>query len=136
MIESEYKIRVRYAETDKMGVVYYGNYSQYYEVARTELIRNLGMSYKEIEEKGYKLPVYKMNVTYFHPAEYDNLLRIETIMPERPGIKLKFYHKIYNAQNVLINEAEVVLVFTDDKTKKACTPPDFFTQLINKHFKN
>jgi len=135
MIKSELNIRVRYSETDRMGVVYYGNYPQYYEVARTELIRSLGMSYKEIEERGYKLPVYKMNVSYFHPAEYDDLLKIETIMPEKPGIKMKFIHKIYNEKNILINEAEVILVFTDDKTKKACTPPDFFNELIETNFK-
>jgi len=136
MIKSEYNIRVRYAETDMMGVVYYGNYSQYYEVARTELLRNLGMSYKEVEERGYKLPVYKMNITYYYPAEYDDLLRIETIMPEKPSIKMKFLHKIYNEQNILINKAEVILVFTNDKTKKACTPPDFFSKLINTNYKD
>jgi len=134
MIESEHKIRVRYSETDQMGVVYYGNYSAFYEVARSELIRDLGMSYKEVEERGYKLPVYKMNIKYFHSASYDDLLTIKTIMPEKPGIKMKFIHKIYNEQNILINEAEVVLVFTDDKTKKACLPPKFFNQLIEKNF--
>lgn len=134
MIESEYKIRVRYGETDQMGVVYYGNYPAFYEVARTELIRSLGMSYKEVEERGYKLPVYNMSIKYFHPAGYDDLLTIKTIMPEMPGIKMKFIHKIYNEENVLINEAEVILVFTDDNTKKVCLPPKFFTELIETNF--
>ena len=134
MIKSEHKIRVRYSETDKMGFVYYGNYPQYYEVARTELIRDLGMSYKSIEDNGYNLPVYKMKITYYHPAKYDDLLRIETIIPDKPGIKMKFFHKIYNEQDILINEAEVILVFTDDKTKKACSSPDFFNKLIEPFF--
>ena len=130
MVKSEIKIRVRYSETDKMGIVYYGNYPQYYEVARTELIRDLGMSYKFIEEKGYNLPVYKMKITYHNPAKYDDLLRIETTILEKPGIKMKFLHKIYNEDNILINEAEVILVFIDSKTKKACSSPEFFNKLI------
>jgi acyl-CoA thioester hydrolase len=135
MIETELKIRVRYAETDKMGVVYYGNYSLFYEVARSEFFRELGLPYKEIEERGYKLPIYKMKISYFQTAAYDDLLRIVTIVPEKPGIKMKFIHKIYNENNVLINEAEVIAVFTDDNTKKVCYPPDFFTKIIEPKFK-
>lgn len=84
------KIRVRYGETDQMGYVYYGNYAQYFEMGRVEWLRNLGVSYKEMEEHGVMLPVVNLNVNYLKPAKYDNLLTLKTTLIKKPSAKIGF----------------------------------------------
>lgn len=134
MIIDELDIRVRYAETDNMGVVYYGNYAIYYEIARTELIRNLGLSYKEMEEDGIFLPVNTMETKYIKSAKYDDVLRIRTTVEEKPSLRLIFKHEIYNKKNELINIGKVSLVFIDAETGKPCRPSKRFNELMNKYF--
>ena len=90
MLNHKTKIRVRYGETDQMGYVYYGNYAQYLEVGRVEWLRNLGVSYKSLEESGIMLPVLEMKIRYFNPAKYDDLLTIETILTKVPSAKIEF----------------------------------------------
>jgi len=119
------EIRVRYAETDQMGIVYYGNYSQYYEVGRVEAIRSLGISYKEIESNGILMPVTKMNIKYVLPAKYDDLLKIVTIVKEKPDKRISFRTEIYNMNEELINFGEVTLVFLETETKKVVDIPSF-----------
>ncbi len=90
MYQFEHKLRVRYAETDQMGYVYYGNYATYYEVARAESIRSIGLSYKEIEEAGVIMPVLENNSKYIRPARYDDELTIKLRIPEKPGVKIRY----------------------------------------------
>ncbi len=129
-MQTETKVRVRYAETDQMGYVYYGNYAIYLEVARTEWVRQLGISYKEMEEDwGIMLPVYSLNIQYKYPAKYDDELTIQTLVSEPKGAKLEFQHKIYNQNHQLIIEATVVLVFVQKINMKPCKPPQKFLEL-------
>ena len=125
MFIHETSLRVRYAETDQMGIVYYGNYSQYYEVGRVEAIRSLGISYKEIESTGILMPVTKMNIKYVLPAKYDDLLKIVTIVKEKPDKRISFRTEIYNMNEELINFGEVTLVFLETETKKVVDIPSF-----------
>ena len=117
------KLRVQYSETDKMGVVYHGNYIQYFEVGRVELLRSLGLSYKQLEEMGYSLPVVNYNIDYKKPAFYDDELTIETTILQVPSVKIVFSYKTYNSDGDLLNTAETTLVFVDMKTGKPCQSP-------------
>lgn len=116
--------RVRYAETDRMGLVYYGNYAQYFEIARTEAIRSLGVSYKELENQGVMLPVLRLEVKYLKPAFYDELLSIKTVISEVPTTRITFEHEIYNEAEELTTLGSVQLVFVDAKTRKPRRAPD------------
>ena len=127
-------IRVRYAETDQMGFVYYGVYAQYYEVGRVELLRSLGFSYKELEEMGVTLPVVSLNIQYKKPAYYDDNLTIITNLNELPSKKITFTYEILNDQSLLLNIGEVVLVFVDKKTGKTCSAPKSVMSLFEKYF--
>jgi acyl-CoA thioester hydrolase len=134
MYRSETKIRVRYGETDQMGAVYYGNYALYYEVARVESLRQLGLTYRALEESGVMLPVVENKSRYIAPARYDDLLTIVTTIMEMPGVKIKFEYEIFNEAEKLINQGETVLVFIDMKTNKPCRPPEVMTNLLKPFF--
>ena len=110
-------VRVRYGETDQMGYVYYGNYALYLEQARTEMLRSLGFTYKDIEESGIFLPVVHMSIDYKQAAKYDELVMIKTMISEKPNRKIIFLSKMYNEQNQLLNECKVVLVFMNAQHK-------------------
>ena len=130
MYSFETKIRVRYGETDQMSFVYYGVYAQYYEVGRVELLRSLGISYKEIEEMGYALPVVSLNINYKNPAYYDDKLTIRTIIKKLPSAKIIFDYETYNEQGNLLNTGEVVLVFLDKETGKPCFAPEVIMEKL------
>jgi acyl-CoA thioester hydrolase len=132
MFKSETIIRVRYAETDQMGFVYYGNYAQYYEVARVEALRNIGISYKSLEESGIMMPVVQMNINYKKPAYYDDILRIVTNIKFIPPLKMEFLYEIYNSNNILINNGETILVFVSKETMKPCQCPLWFIDILEK----
>jgi acyl-CoA thioester hydrolase len=134
MYISETTVRVRYAETDKMGYVYYGNYTHYYEVGRVEAMRQLGTSYKEMEDSGVMLPVYTCNLKYIKPALYDDLLVIKTVIKELPTLKIIFDYEIYNQKNELINTGNTTLVFIDMETDKPCRAPESFIEKIKQYF--
>ncbi len=123
MYSFETKIRVRYGETDQMSFVYYGVYAQYYEVGRVELLRSLGLSYKEIEAMGFALPVVSMNINYKKPAFYDDKLTIKTTIKELPSAKIIFHYETLNENRELLNIGEVILVFINKKTGKPCSAP-------------
>jgi len=135
MFQSETSVRVRYGETDRMGYVYYGNYAMYFEVGRVEAIRDLGLSYRELEESGIMLPVADMSVKYLRPAFYDDLLTIRTTIPELPGTRLKFQYEILNQQNLLLTKGETTLVFVSAETMKPRPAPDAFLEKIRPYFK-
>lgn len=134
MYKSETTVRVRYAETDQMGYVYYGHYAMYYEVARVESLRQLGMTYREIEEMGVIMPVLENRSKYIAPARYDELLRISTVIKEKPGIRIKFEYEIYNEENKLINIGETRLVFVDKSNGKPCPPPEAMEKVLAPYF--
>lgn len=135
MYTSETKLRVRYAETDRMGYAYYGNYAQYYEVGRVEALRQLGLSYKSMEDSGIMLPVYTFSIKYFKPAFYDDLLTVKTIIREMPAARIRFEYQVYNEAGVLLNEGETVLVFIDVKSGRPCAAPSEFLEKISRYIK-
>ena len=134
MYTSETSIRVRYAETDQMGYVYYGHYAMYYEVARVESLRQLGLTYREIEEMGVMMPVLENKSRYLAPARYDDLLRIVTTLREKPGVKIKFEYEIFNGENTLINKGETILVFINKATNKPCRQPPAMEKVLQRFF--
>ena len=123
MYQSQVKLRVRYAETDQMGYCYYGNYAQYFEVARVEALRDLGVNYKNIEEMGFLMPVLDFNIKYLKPAFYDEELTIVCKIPVLPGIRIKFEYETFNQNKEKINFATTTLVFLDKKSKKPVNCP-------------
>ncbi|WP_312821872.1 thioesterase family protein [Epilithonimonas sp.] len=135
MIHTTHSIRVRYGETDPMKYVYYGNYAEYFEVARVELFRTLGISYDEIEKRGIFLPVSEYKIKYLKPGLYDQLLEIHTYVKKIPGVKIEFDYEIYNEDKVKITEASTTLFFLDAETNKIVRCPDFLLDLINKNWK-
>lgn len=130
MYSSETFLRVRYAETDRMGYVYYGNYATYFEVARVDALRALGYSYKDMEDNGIIMPVLEFAIKYFKPAFYDDELRIVSTIHELPSTRLKFEHETYNSENVLLNKAHVTLVIVNQATGKPCHAPDYFLDAL------
>jgi acyl-CoA thioester hydrolase len=135
MYQSETSIRVRYGETDQMAYVYYGNYAMYYEVARVESLRKLGVTYKELEASGIMMPVLENHSKFLAPARYDELLRIVTTIREKPTVKIKFEYEIFNEQNKLINQGETLLVFIDSKTGRPVRTPEMMSRVLESFFK-
>lgn len=127
----ENKVRVRYAETDRMGYCYYGNFATYFEVGRVEALRSLGVSYRKLEDDGIILPVLDFQIKYFKPALYDEELRIETVITQVKGARIFFSYKTYNEQNELLNQATTTLVFVDFKTKRPISPPDYLVDILS-----
>ena len=131
MREYTYQVRVRYAETDQMGVVYHGNYAQYFEMGRVEWLRNLGISYKWMEENGVMLLVVSLTMNYKKPARYDDLLNVKTILKSQTSVKIEFDYEIYNEDNELLTTGYSMLVFVDMKTGRPILPPDYVVEKIN-----
>ncbi len=137
MFISETQIRVRYAETDQMGVVYHGNYAQYFETARSESIRNLGFTYKDMEAIGVMMPVVELHTKFLRPALYDELLTVKVILKEFPtGHRIEFHHEVYNEKKELLTTGRIVLYFMDIKTMKKTTMPEQLVKKIKPYFDN
>ena len=135
MLKGIFQKRIRYAEIDKMGFLYYGHYAQLYEIGRAELIRSLGFTYKSMEEDfGVMMPVLHMECRYRRPAHYDDLLSIHTILKEKPTKLIHFFHEIYNEEDVLINSGSVKLFFVDMKENKRMSCPAFLSEKIDSFF--
>lgn len=134
MYTASTQIRVRYAETDQMAYVYYGNYAMYYEVARVEALRQIGFSYNELEKKGVMMPVHENHSKYHAPAKYDELLNIEVVIPEIPRVRMKFKYRITNHENKLINEGMTTLVFIDMETGRPTKAPLELVQVLKPYF--
>ena len=134
MYQSETSIRVRYGETDQMGYVYYGFYAMYYEVARVEALRQLGVTYKEIEAMGVIMPVLENKSRYLLPGRYDELLRIVTTIREKPSVRIVFEYEIFNEENKLIHQGETKLAFVDQKTNRPCRPPVTMEKILEPFF--
>jgi len=135
MFRHETTIRVRYAETDQMNVVYYGNYAQYFEVGRVEAIRSLGMSYKSLEEKGVLLPVVELNIRYLRSAHYDDLLTIRSEVRELPSDhRITFYQEVFSEEGKLLTTGTVLLYFLDAGTRKRVTIPGELKERLTPFF--
>jgi len=130
MREFEFKVRVRYAETDQMGVVYHGNYAQYFEMGRVEWLRNLGLSYKFMEENGIMLPVVSLTMNYKKPARYDDLIRVKTIFKSQTSVKIEFDYEIFNEKEELLTTGTSMLVFVDMKTGRPTLPPSYVSEKL------
>jgi len=131
MKKASTKIRVRYGETDQMGVVYYGNYAQYLEQGRTEWLRELGFSYKWMEENKIQLPVTELHIKYRRPARYDDEITVITTLQKIPTVKIEFFYEIFNAENVLLVTASTTLVFIDMETQKIRKAPEYLVDKLN-----
>ncbi len=128
---NSFSFRVRYGETDQMGVVYHGNYAQYLELGRVEWLRALGISYRGMEENGIILPVISLQVDYKKSALYDDLLTVETKIKKAPLVKIEFDYKIYNETRELLVEANTVLAFMDKKTNRPMKCPDYILEKLD-----
>lgn len=117
-----------------MGYVYYGNYAAYFEVARVESLRQLGMRYKELEEMGVIMPVLENTSTFLAPALYDDELKIVTRIREKPGVRIRFEYEISNHQGRLIHRGETLLAFVNKLTGRPCKPPVAFDKVLEPYF--
>ena len=135
MLVTETKIRVHYALTDQMGVVYHGHYAQFYEIGRTEAIRQVGYTYKDIESMGIIMPVVDIHSRFLRPAKYDDLLTVRTTLKEIPvHHKIVFHHEIYNVEEQLLNTGDITLYFIEAQTMKRCEMPDGLRKGLEKYF--
>ena len=124
------EIRVRYGETDQMGVVYHGNYAQFLEVARVEWLRSIDISYKKMEDDGVMLPVVNLNINFKKPAVYDEMIIVKTKLREKPGLKITVDQEIYNNNNDLLTVSEITLVFVNMQTKRPMLCPEDLLQKL------
>jgi acyl-CoA thioester hydrolase len=129
MMVNEISFRVRYGETDQMGVVYHGNYAQFLEMGRVEWLRSLGISYRDMEENGIMLPVVLLSVKYIKPALYDDVLTIKTILKKKPSVRIEFEYTITNEKEEIIAEANTTLAFMDINRKRPIKCPEY---ILNK----
>ena len=126
------EVRVRYSETDQMGVVYHGNYLPYFEIGRVEWLRSQGISYKSMEERGVALPIVNLSLNYKKSARYDDILTIKTAFKSQSSVKIEFDCEIRNEQNELLTTASFLLVFVDMKTGRATVAPDYIKEILDK----
>ena len=131
MKEHKVEVRVRYGETDQMGVVYHGSYVPYFEIGRVEWLRNKGVSYKDMEQNGIALPIDSMHLNYKKPAKYDDLLTIHTKLKSYSGVKIEFDCEICNENEELLTTAHFILVFVDVNSGKPISPPQYILDVIN-----
>ena len=124
-------VKVRYAETDQMGVVYHGNYAQYLEIARIEWLAALGISYRKMEEEGVMLPVYELHLRFKKSAKFDDVLRIETKLSKIPGVRIEFIYEIFNQHDELLTQAGTTLIFMNIEQNRPIKCPQYILDLLN-----
>lgn len=130
MIRKDVEIRVRYKDTDKMGVVYHSNYIVYYEVARTELFRELGIPYAEMEEHGVMTPILEVESKYIAPAHYDEVITVRAMIAEEPMARINITYEVLNEAGRIINTGRTVLGFVNSETRRPCRAPQQFVEII------
>jgi acyl-CoA thioester hydrolase len=131
MKDNTISFRVRYGETDQMGVVYHGNYAQYLEMGRVEWLRKLGISYKEMEDNGIILPVINLNIKYLKSAYYDDLIFVRTELKKKPSVRIEFDYMITNEREEILAEANTVLVFMSISKKRPIKCPDYILDKLD-----
>jgi acyl-CoA thioester hydrolase len=134
MLDHTTKLRVRYGETDQMGYMYYGNYAEFFEVGRVEMLRSLGMTYSAMEAEGIMMPVLELKCKYLKPARYDEEISIKVFMDKMPGVKIHFRYELFNEQDELIHVAETLLAFINMKTNRPCLPSQQFIDKMKPFF--
>ena len=135
MFETATQLRVRYAETDQMNVVYHGNYAAYFEAARAEAIRGMGITYKDLEARGVVMPIVELHTRYLRPALYDDLLTIKTQLRELPtDHRIEFHHEVLNEAGKLLTVGRVVLYFLDARTQERINMPEVLLQQLLPYF--
>lgn len=134
MFQYNHQYRVRYADTDQMGYVYYGNYARLYEIGRVEALRSLGFSYKEMEDSGVMMPVYENKSRYIAPALYDELLTIRTTIKTIPAARIIFHYEIFNSLNTLVHTGETTLVFVKMENNRLTLAPPKILEKLEKFF--
>ncbi|GAA4971318.1 thioesterase family protein [Algibacter aquimarinus] len=127
----EIQIRVRYGETDQMGVVYHGNYPLYLEMGRIEWLRKQGVSYKKMEENGIMLPVVSLQINYKKSASYDDVINVKTQLKNKPTAKIEFEYEITNEKGEVLTTASTILVFVDMKTNRPTRAPQYLLDTLN-----
>ena len=135
MLVHSTKIRVRYADTDQMGYMYYGKYAEFYEVGRVEMLRSLRLTYKAMEDSGIIMPVTELKCKYIKPAFYDDEITVKVIMEKMPSVRIHFRYELSNEKHELINLGETTLVFISQENKRPCLAPKDFLNKLNAHFK-
>ncbi|MHB1179031.1 MAG: acyl-CoA thioesterase [Daejeonella sp.] len=135
MFSHSTKIRVRYADTDQMGYMYYGNYAEFYEVGRVEMLRSLGMTYKSMEETGIIMPVTELKCKFIKPALYDEEITVKVMIETMPALRINFKYELFNEKQELINLGETTLVFIDQKRNRPCMPSEDFLSRMKVYFK-
>lgn len=130
MYKNETKIRVRYGETDQMGVVYHANYASYFEVGRTEWLREYGITYKSMEENGIMLPVISLEIKYKNSAKYDDLLTVKTSIKKLPTARIEFDYELLNDKNEILAIGKTDLVFIDMKRNRPTRCPDYLLEKL------
>ncbi|MEZ5043579.1 MAG: thioesterase family protein [Saprospiraceae bacterium] len=135
MFSNEFQKRVRYAETDQMGYLYYGNYATYYEIGRAELIRSIGLTYQEMEAAfGILMPVMSLQMRFVRPAYYDDLVTIRTELRKLPHKEIVFHHELFNEKRKLLNGGSVKLCFVEKESNKTVPAPAFLTDKLAPYF--
>lgn len=132
-ITTETNVRVRYGETDQMGVVYHGNYAQYFEIARIEWLEQLGFSYKKMEMEGVMLPVVSLNTQFKKPAVFDDILTIRTRLSRSPSVKIEFDYELFNQKGELLTTGSTILVFVSSETRKPMKCPEDMLKRIKSY---
>ena len=127
-------IRVRYADTDQMGFVYYGNYARFYEIGRVETLRHVGMTYRQMEESGIAMPVYDLNSRFIRPAKYDDSLTVRVTIPQLPKTRIMFDYEILNQDGQLLNTGQTTLVFVRTASGRPCAAPPELVEAIKPFF--
>jgi acyl-CoA thioester hydrolase len=135
MIKTESKIRVRYADTDQMRIVHHAKYFEYFEIARSDLLRSIGMGYGEVESRGYYLPVVEAQARFHKPAYYDDLLLVETVIKDRPGVKMKIEYEVRRENDTtILAKGYTVHGFINSITGVPAKMPDFFEKLVEGYY--
>lgn len=122
---NETEIRVRYGETDQMGVVYHANYAMYFEVGRTEWLREFGLSYSRMEAEGIMLPVISLSIKYKNSARYDDVLKVKTTLKKIPTASIEFEYELWNDSNVLLATGNTILAFIDKVKNRPTRCPKY-----------
>ncbi|MET3981494.1 acyl-CoA thioester hydrolase [Mucilaginibacter sp. UYP25] len=135
MFQNATKLRVRYGETDQMGYMYYGNYAEFFEVGRVEMLRSLGLTYSGMEASGIMMPVLELKCKYLKPARYDEEITINVIMDKMPGVKIHFRYELFNDREELIHLGETLLAFINMNSNRPCLPPTDFIEKLKPFFK-
>lgn len=134
MLTHDCQIRVWYKHTDQMAICHHSNYICYYEAARSEFMRALGMSFAEVEQRGIMMPILDVQSRYHKPAYFDELLTVRLIIRELPMARINFFYEIYNEKQELINTGSTQLGFIHSDTRRPCRCPEWFFKLLTDHW--